>query len=204
MVGCSLETSTPRAKRGEARVAAKAGSQVLKYFSLLFKGVISPHAELELKAAGFGPAQCLSHSGPASSSSMQMSEHLSKQQVRENHWRLLSCTVKTWATMQAERLCALAHALGTILRIQMILNWYQYSCECSHLQRKSVCIQLRKQDALQWGSAPVSQSWLLTIWHRNCAFLRHHDAYFSRLLRILFLCSNTPLHIFPCQSYSQE
>lgn len=60
--------------------------------------------------------------------------------------------------MQAERLCALAHALGTMLHTQMILSWYQHSCECSHLQRKPVLIQLRKQDALQWGSGPVSQS----------------------------------------------
>lgn len=63
--------STPRAESGEAGVAAKAGIQVLKYSSLLLKGGISPHAELELEAAGFGPAPCLSHSGPASSS-MQM------------------------------------------------------------------------------------------------------------------------------------
>lgn len=59
-----METSTPNAERGEERVAAKARSQVLKYFSLLLKGVISPHAELELEAARFVPAQCLSHSGP--------------------------------------------------------------------------------------------------------------------------------------------
>jgi len=55
----SLETSTPRAERGEARVAAEAGSQMLKYFSLLLKGVISPRAEPELEAAGFGAPQSL-------------------------------------------------------------------------------------------------------------------------------------------------
>lgn len=73
MVYCSLEIFTPRAERGEARVAAKVASQVLKFSSLLLKGVISSHEELE--ATGFCPAQCLSHSGAARSFSAQISEH---------------------------------------------------------------------------------------------------------------------------------
>lgn len=42
-------------------------------------------------------------------------EHLLKQQFGHRTSADLACTVKTWAVMQAERLSAFAHALGTTL-----------------------------------------------------------------------------------------
>lgn len=194
MVCTSLETFIPRAERGESRVAAKAVIQVPKYSPLLLKGMISPCAEPEWRQQGLALLSVLSCSGPVSTTACRCLNISSRQQEMKQ-LEAISLHCETMGS-DAGRVgvcpcpCSRNHVMGTN-DIQLTSAQLTPSEEAhSHPAAEAGCPVA--SPLWQWGSAPVPQNWLLTIWHRNYRPLRHHGTYVSGLLKIfIFMQQHT-------------